>query len=387
MKILQSKKIKLLTLLLAATFVVFFVCVDQSRAETIGTGPFISVAPHTFDISVERGEKVKDKIKIFNRGEFAVPFKVRVIDFDAIDETGEMEIAEGVESENSAVSWFEFENENFIIDPQEKKNIEFTINVPRDAKEQGFYASVMLEADISTILFNESKLQVIPHLGVVFMIKVGQADLTSDLEILEYSVVAEDRLERAEKVVNFFTSPLDSESKDVDVTDTQAPEFLVKLKNNSPYHHKLEGIIKLSGVGWNMENELDFSEVTILPGKIRDILVKGTSDEKNTSDDGDDKISQNEGFGMLQADLNLKTTEGIQKEQQRWVLVYSWKMWVIVFLLGGGLILLTKISKRKILNLRKARKKKMYKKLIWKKELKKSKKSQKVDKVDTNTDK
>jgi len=376
--IFARKKLIIVPVQLAFCLAVLILfAVNKANADT-SSGPYVAVAPHTFDLAVEKGQTVNDKIKIYNRGNFAIPFRINVVDFDAADETGEMEIENSTDEGSSAVHWLEFSESDFIIDPQEKKDVEFTINIPRDCASQGYYVTALFEADISTYLFNESKLQVIPKLGVLFMLKVDQqGQMGDDIDIMEYSVATDQRLGGAEKLVNFFTNPFGASGAQVDVTSSGQPAFEVKVKNNSLYHQKLAGKIDLAGFGWNLADQLEFPEITILPGRTRKVLVKGAATVNESSDaekelspeSQADQAQRQGGFGVMHAELDLETQEGAGKQEKRWVLVLSWKLILLILLAVFGLFIIFR-ALRKLRIVLKTNKKKEW---IWKEELKKQK--------------
>ena len=338
MELRKRKKRRKYFLLVLSIAGLFCFWMQESQAQEIG--PSIAVVPHTFDLSVEKGEQINDRVKIYNRGQVAVPFRIKIVDFGAVEETGEMTMIEPSDSNSSATSWFEFEKQDFIVDAGQKEELNFSINVPEDAEPQGYYAMLMLEADISTYLFNESKVQVIPSMGVLFMLKVeGGLQTDEPLTILEYSVLEEYHLEGAEKVANFLAKSFVADDEQINVIKSQQPTFLVKIKNNDPYHKKLTGDIKLSGVGWKLEDELEVQPITILPGMTRKILVKGVQTEEGQIE-GEEREKEGEGveekkgsFGFMQANLKIEEEQGFTKQRQQLIIVFSWKM-VVLFLLA-----------------------------------------------------
>lgn len=302
---------------------------------------------------------MKEKIKIYNRSDTAIPLSVRVAGFDAEEETGEMIVGK---AEDSIIDWFQFDKQNFVVDPGKKEEINFTVKIPEDAERRGYYAVIFLEADISTYIYNESKLQTIPGIGIPFMLKVGEEQTAEPLTILEYSISDANHLEKTEKALNFLTRPFIGKQNEIAVVKPGEPSFTVRLKNNSSYHTKLSGKIKLSGLGWKLKNELEFPPITILPGKTRRVLVKSESGENvpsaylESSSNKQAVISipsamaaagaggndTKTGFGLMKASLDLESSEeGIKKEENRWIFVFSW--W-LVFLLLAALVAVAAIT-------------------------------------------
>lgn len=329
-------------IILCLVLSVFFPRPSNVRAQQ-SSGPSISIAPHTFDLSAREGDEIKEKIKIYNRSDTAIPLKIKAAGFGAKEETGEMT----EDDSQDLTGWFEFEKQNFIVDPGKTENINFTVKIPADAEPRGYYAVVFLEADISTYLYNESKLQVIPGLGIPFMLKVGEEQTAEPLAILEYSISNASHLEKTEKALNFLLRPFVGEENKIAVVKPGEPSFSVRLKNNSPYHTKLSGKIKLSGLGWKLANELEFPPVTILPGKTRKVLVENTAGTSGTSflnipaviaASGDEKTRVSVGFGLMRAELELNSGEGMVKNEKRWILVFSWTGALLLLIVAAAVI-------------------------------------------------
>lgn len=354
-----------LSIIICLVLNILFLKTESAKAEQ-SSGPSISIAPHTFDLSALEGDEIRQKIKIFNRSDTAIPLSVRVAGFDAEEETGEM-IEAGLE--NPVIGWFEFERQSVIVDPGKKEEINFTVKIPEDAEHRGYYAVIFLEADISTYLYNESKLQVIPGLGIPFMLKVGEEQIAEPLAILEYSISDENRLEKTEKALNFFIRPFTGGQNEIAVVKPSEPSFVVKLKNNSSYHTKLSGKIKLSGLGWKLKNELEFPPITILPGKTRKVIINDQLGENEKSalvistamaarldparlaaEDGK-KTDAKTGFGLMKAGLEIEAEGGIKKETNRWILVFSWRAALLLLMVAAAVVAIAVfLIKRKRLN-------------------------------------
>lgn len=349
------------TILLLGVFLLWNGAVNAQQS----SGPSISIAPHTFDLSAEAGDEIRQKIKVYNRSDTAIPLKIKAAGFGAKEETGEMT----EDDSQDLTGWFEFEKQNFIVDPGKTENINFTVKIPADAEPRGYYAVVFLEADISTYLYNESKLQVIPGLGIPFMLKVGEEQIAKPLTILEYSISDENRLEKTEKALNFLTRPFIGEQNEIAVVKSGEPSFMVRLKNNSRYHTKLSGKIKLSGLGWKLKNELEFPPITILPGKTRKVIIEDQLGENKKSalvistamaarldparlaaEDGK-KTDAKTGFGLMKAGLEIEAEGGIKKETNRWILVFSWRAALLLLMVAAAVVAIAVfLIKRKRLN-------------------------------------
>ena len=146
----------------------------------------IMIAPHTLELNVRKGEEIKSRIKILNKGFQEMPFKVKIIDFTAEDESGKM-IFENSESVSPA-KWIEVKDVNFILSSEETKVVNFTIKIPEDIEAGGYYATIIFEPQLPSIYFEKEKPRAIPEIGALILFAVDMEGWTRDQNL---SIIAE----------------------------------------------------------------------------------------------------------------------------------------------------------------------------------------------------
>ncbi|GAI37810.1 unnamed protein product, partial [marine sediment metagenome] len=115
----------------------------------------LSVNPQIFELDVFPGEKHPKRINVGNLSEVAIPITVRVTDFTAAEDSGEMLFDESSQDPSFASrKWFEIENPNFILEPKETKKVHFTIEVPENAEPGGHYAVMLFEPRLPSFYSN-----------------------------------------------------------------------------------------------------------------------------------------------------------------------------------------------------------------------------------------
>jgi len=113
-----------------------------SNQKVVGQVGFV-VAPLSLDLTVPSGGTTTFTVSIFNEGEQRAKFRVYVSDvkqtggrYDILEEAGE--------NQWSCAGWIETETEEFILEPNERKDISFKLSMPR-GEMGGRYAGVLFE--------------------------------------------------------------------------------------------------------------------------------------------------------------------------------------------------------------------------------------------------
>lgn len=300
--------------------------------------PRLAVSPHTFELRVERGQVLKDKIKILNESEVAIPMVVKVTDFTAEEETGQMIFDESSQDPSFASRlWIKIENPNFILDPNETKEVFFSIEVPENAEPGGHYATVLFEPQLPSYYFKEGQVRAIPIIGVLFLFSVEVEGLTRPerpLTVVEFTIPENLHLKRLEKLLtNFtglFTEALAAEKQVFSIVENSDLSFTLRIKNNDIYHIKPSGKLVISTASGKIVGESKISKTTILPGKVRKFPVEFQPDlpeklEKYLPAVISQLISKNLFWGKYRANLLLTAENGkIEKDIEFWV--FPWKL-------------------------------------------------------------
>jgi len=333
--------------------ILFFLILILVPLKEVGAqGPItlgLSVNPQIFELDVFPGEKHPKKINLGNLSEVALPILVRVTDFTAAEDSGEMLFDESSQDPSFASRfWFEIENPNFILEPKEKKEVRFSINIPENAEPGGHYAVMLFEPQLPSFYFQKGQIPSIPVVGVLFLISVKtftlEPEVQQKLDIVEFSLPKEERMAALE---NFLSSLIGSVARatviDIDIVEKSPSKFVLRIKNNDIYHHKPQGKLLIYNTFGKKVGESEIQKATILPGKIRRFPVEFSSEIPEKLKWLPASISnflvQNTSFGKYKAVIALEIPgQKLETETQFWAL--PWKILLPLLFLIIGLILI-----------------------------------------------
>lgn len=110
------------TLLLASVFI------RSGFAQNASNSQSLEVSPPSQEVKVDPGESVKIKAKIRNKSATAIPITVRIEDFTASGDGGQVALTE--KSPYAASSWMMLDEDSFTLKPGEAKEVIGTVTVP-----------------------------------------------------------------------------------------------------------------------------------------------------------------------------------------------------------------------------------------------------------------
>lgn len=248
-------------------------------------GPQIGVSPPIFELNVERGQTLEQKVKVYNPGDMPLPIHVRPTDFTADENSGQILFDESASDISFASRfWFKIDNSDFILEPKEIEEIKFSIMVPDNAEPGGHYATLMLEPQLPSFYFEEDKPRVIPYVGILFLLSVNVDGIFRPefpLTVVEFNIPEKFHLKPLE---NFIASVSAAENNMFSILGSSNLSFVLRIKNNDIFHIKPSGKLSIfSGKIDENASRLDekrsrhaveITKTTILPGKTRDIPVE-----------------------------------------------------------------------------------------------------------------
>lgn len=112
-------------LLLLAAFTIKLTAVGQQADQGL------EISPPSQEISVNPGEKVTIKSSIVNRGTNPAPITVRIEDFTAVGDEGQVELTN--DQTYSIKNWGSVIPNKFTLNPGEEQEVTGTFTVPKDA--------------------------------------------------------------------------------------------------------------------------------------------------------------------------------------------------------------------------------------------------------------
>lgn len=316
--------------------------------------PEISVAPHTFELDVFPGEIRQEKIKIFNQSEVAIPISTRVTDFTAAEESGEMLFDESAQDISIAArKWMKIENPKFILEPWEKGEMRFSIEVPENAEPGGHYVVILFEPTLPSFYFKEDQPRAIPTLGVLFLLSVKTFALEpvpqdQQIEIVEFGLPREQRIANLEKAfAAAFQIVPGVLAAEINIVEKTPSSFVLRIKNNDIFHHKLSGKLLILNIFGKKVGESEIKRTTILPGKIRRFPIEFSPEVPEKLKWLPASISnflvQNTSFGKYRVILDLgEEKSGLVINQAMAFWAFPWKIFLVLFSLVTAFILARK---------------------------------------------
>lgn len=245
------RKINFLIIIISA---IFFLTIPPIVNAQIN----FSVFPDKFDLELEPGQAFNNKIKFYNQSDFSLAIRSETTFFSASGERGEMTFGQEPEDASfDARQWFRFEKEQFVLQPGQVEEVDFSINVPANAETGGYYLVSFFQADPVSAR-EETPVVITAKVGVLFLFKItGEIDkfpsLDKQFEIIE------------------LNAPTFIESGPIEIN--------FRLQNNDPIHIKPSGKLIIYDFFNRIKAEIEIKEQTILPGKIRFFEAETKSDK------------------------------------------------------------------------------------------------------------
>jgi len=352
---MKYKKIQNYINLNILIFLIIFSCfftISKTNAQ-INDQIKLMISPEIFELQLEKGEIYNGKVKIYNKGEMPIPLEAIASNFDAEEISGTAIFYDNTsvnedDEENDILfnprKWMEIENPNFILSPQETVNIKFSISVPENAENGGYYTVIFFEPKISAsnnLHQDESGISIVPKIGALLLISVGEREKPADVSFLtvsEFSIPEKFHLKKLENSVISITGLVSTAYaetiKSFSVVETGELQFNLNIKNNDTYHSKPFGKLAIFSSSGKIIGETDIKKTTILPGKTRNIPVKFTPAVpaiiSKLPNFLQGIISKNLFFGKFHASLVLDV-DGISQNDEIEFWIFPWKSFLAIF--------------------------------------------------------
>lgn len=206
-----------------------------------------TISPPTIQHEIKPGERVEGKMKIYNESSEPLVFDASIQDFIVDNDQGLPTILqEDVMSNNySSASWIAIYPRTFTVNPQQRVEVTYYIQVPKGAMPGGRYAAVILKPQSSID---------IKGTGTAVQTQIGN---------LFYITVAGPVNERA-KVTKFDANRF-VENGPIDIT--------TNIQNNGPLHIRPKGFITVKNMLGRQSYTVPLTETNIFPERAREITT------------------------------------------------------------------------------------------------------------------
>jgi hypothetical protein len=132
-------KSKILFISIAFLAFVLVISTAVSDAQNVFSGQSLEVSPPSQEISADPGEKITATATVRNKSNKTVPVTVRVEDFTATGDEGQVELT--ADSPYSASKWTKVSPQKFDLEPGEEREVTASISVPKSGVAGGHYGS------------------------------------------------------------------------------------------------------------------------------------------------------------------------------------------------------------------------------------------------------
>ncbi len=222
----------------------------QSQVSAQGS-QILSVTPPLFQLSINPGEIWQSSLKVVNGNPYELTVYTEVVNFEAMGEEGRgkfIPILNDTEREATLAEWIEVPGGPYVIPPEQSKEIQFFVEIPKDAAPGGHFAAILVNTEPpkekdSPIAFHTSQ-----TITSLFFVRV-EGDVVELADIREFSVTE-------------------------GVTETPSAEFSLRFENKGNVLVQPRGDIIITNM-WGTErgvipvnNQTHFGNV--LPRSIRD---------------------------------------------------------------------------------------------------------------------
>lgn len=218
---IMSTKLSFFRKIFVASICLFFILSPLSSRAAIPGEEGVTLSPPVTEVTINPGEQYKGKIKLTNPLDKLVELYTSAMDFLPEGETGGQKFLAPT-SENrkfSLASWIIMSKSVVAMTPEEVEEIEYTINVPKDAEPCGHYAVIFFSSQPPELKGDQT-----------------QVALASQVGGLILATIPSDKCE-PKGMVETFTAPWLNLKTPVD--------FLIRIRNNGLVHFKPIGEIKI----------------------------------------------------------------------------------------------------------------------------------------------
>lgn len=225
-----------LTALLVSTLLIFSF---NTIAQNVDSQQSIELSPPSQEISTDPGKKTQVSVTVRNTSEQTLPVKVRVENFTANGEEGQIALSEN--DQNSISSWTKISPQSFSLAPGESQDVVATISVPKSGIAGGQYGSLIFSVAGNK---EQNAAAVSQEVASLFLLRIS-GDIDERLTLLTMSA-------------NPF-----SEYGPVPLT--------MKFENTGNVHVKPYGLINITDMFGQRVTDIVVPGQNVLPGSIRNV--------------------------------------------------------------------------------------------------------------------
>lgn len=289
-----GKKLLFLPLLILP----FFLIISAAKISAQESGYDVTVSPVFFDLTINPGGTVSDRIRVRNNTNSPIPVRVEVKKMTG-DENGDLTFTE--DNSDNSLDWVKVSDETVTLSPLEFTNIPFQIEVPADAAYGYYYGISLTQADSTT---DSTGAAISGAATIPILLNVRKDGAKAEIKLNEFEV-------------------------DSFINDSLPVNFNVKLENTGNVHVRPRGNIFISGMGKDNISSIDInpSGGAIIPNTVRDFPASWTDGflvREQVVEDGQPKVDENgQPVTRLKINWNKVTDMRFGKYTANLIVVYD----------------------------------------------------------------
>lgn len=235
-------RILIIAVLLLTAFFTF-----KTFAQNFLNSQGLEVSPPSQEINIDPGKTINIKAKIRNRGTETLPISVRIEDFTASGEEGQIAIVKE-DPAYSLTSWAKIDPQSFTLKPNAEQEVNAIVTVPKTAAG-GRYGSFIFS--VSGPAPQGGQASVTQEIASLFLVKIS-GPVNENLSFLEL---------KAPPFSEFGPIP-----------------FSLKFQNNGNIHVKTFGLINVSNMFGRKVADVVVTGTNVFPGATR--VIKASLDKR-----------------------------------------------------------------------------------------------------------
>ncbi len=214
---------------------------SAKAADPVAGRGSITVSPISFELYANPGDSLSEKIRVRNDSGADMNYQILIEDFKAVGEEGSVDtVLDQSNSSFSLAKWVVPEPKNISIKNGQEKEVQFSINVPKDAEPGGHYASILVKMGGGDI---QNGAAVASRVGSLILLRVAG-------NIKEESMVESFKADKG----YYQSGPVN---------------FDLRVKNNGNNHVQPKGTILITNLFGQKIAEIPLNGKNALPGAIR----------------------------------------------------------------------------------------------------------------------
>jgi hypothetical protein len=280
----------------------------------------MTLFPPSFDFTVNPGDTIKDVLRVFNEDPFPItlqpqPYNFTFVAGDETEGTPDFYPAGEVRDGHELAPWIEIEDVGpMVIAPNERVNIPFTIQVPKDAVPGGHFGAVHMATVATDQPVDRPQVGIKAATAVLIFVRVNGERLDA-LSVEQFS---------GEKT-RYDRLPVD---------------FTVRVSNTGSTHLRPTGNVFITDMLGRQVASIQVNPAfrSVLPGSARRFVE--TWQKRRLPDDTSEFVKQwrNFAFGKYKATLILNygpDNNLLSAEYTFWVVP-----WMALLAYAGGIVLI-----------------------------------------------